>query len=89
MESSSEAERIHLSDAAFAELQAEKTKLVLEARGKIDVKGKGVFPTWCYNNKSLQVIGRAQTSAAYTHTHTRTHAHTPCSPLLPLVINHL
>lgn len=42
MESSSEANKIHLSDAAYEELVQESSKLSCTSRGVIDVKGKGV-----------------------------------------------
>ncbi len=41
MESSSEANRLHASSAAYEELQKEGTKLSIQSRGIIEVKGKG------------------------------------------------
>ena len=41
MESSSEANKIHFSRAAYEELQRENSLLPVVSRGFIDVKGKG------------------------------------------------
>jgi hypothetical protein len=41
MESSSQVNKVHASGAAYEELQKEGTKLVLQSRGVIEVKGKG------------------------------------------------
>lgn len=41
MESSSQANCIHLSSAAFEQMQVEGSALPLVPRGKIDIKGKG------------------------------------------------
>ena len=41
MESSSEAGRVHFSQAAYDELQRTKSPLSVEPRGSGDIKGKG------------------------------------------------
>ena len=41
MESSSQANKVHASGAAYEELQREGSKLTLTSRGIIEVKGKG------------------------------------------------
>merc|ERR1712000_298304 len=46
MESSSEAGRVHFSQAAYDELQRTKSPLSVEPRGSVDIKGKGMMRTY-------------------------------------------
>ena len=62
MESSSEANKINISGAAYEELIKEKTKLTLTSRGIIEVKGKGKMETFWVTDRttSTKIAGMSE-----------------------------
>src|SRR4029078_11358591 len=61
METTGSAGKIQVSQATYERLRDE---FVLEARGEIEVKGKGRMPTWfLLARKSLAVVQRLPTQA--------------------------